>query len=73
MIPVQNIYYMLSYAFRALQAQSYRQVAAESFDHAARFSARACPFSSSEVCAKSMFHKRSRFLRCADGWMSQLP
>lgn len=35
MIPVQNIYYMLSYAFRALQAQSYRQVAAESFDHAA--------------------------------------
>ena len=27
MIPVQNIYYMLSYAFQALQAQNYKDLA----------------------------------------------
>lgn len=31
MIPIQNIYYMLSYAFQVLQEQGYRQVATESF------------------------------------------
>lgn len=35
MIPVQNIYYMLSYAFQILQEQGYRQVAAESFQNTA--------------------------------------
>lgn len=29
MIPVQNIYYMLSYAFQALQAQNYKDLATE--------------------------------------------
>lgn len=31
MIPVQNIYYMLSYAFQALQAQNYKDLATENF------------------------------------------
>ncbi|MEE8723280.1 MAG: 5-methylcytosine-specific restriction endonuclease system specificity protein McrC [Atopobiaceae bacterium] len=35
MIRVQNIYHMLAYAFRALQAKSYADVAAEEFDNAA--------------------------------------
>lgn len=31
MIPVQNIYYMLSYAFQILNEQGYRKIAAEKF------------------------------------------
>lgn len=31
MIPVQNIYYMLSYAFQALQAQNYKDLATKNF------------------------------------------
>ena len=31
MIPVQNFYYMLSYAFQALQAQNYKDLATENF------------------------------------------
>ena len=33
MIPVKNIYYMLSYAFRVLREQEYRNVATEEFDN----------------------------------------
>ena len=35
MIPIQNIYYMLSYAFQVLQEQGYRSVAAENFQNSA--------------------------------------
>ena len=35
MIPVQNIYYMLSYAFRTLQAQEYQNLATEPFHNTA--------------------------------------
>lgn len=35
MIRIQNIYYMLSYAFRILNEQGYKQVATEEFDHVA--------------------------------------
>lgn len=35
MIPIQNIYYMLAYAFRVLQEQGYRDVATEEFDNIA--------------------------------------
>ncbi|WP_276310737.1 5-methylcytosine-specific restriction endonuclease system specificity protein McrC [Bifidobacterium simiarum] len=34
-IPIRNVYYMLSYAFRALQEQQYRKLATESFDNIA--------------------------------------
>ena len=33
MIPVRNIYYMLSYAFKALSSQDYRQMALEDFSN----------------------------------------
>ena len=33
MIPIQNIYYMLSYAFRVLNPQGYKQVSVEQFDN----------------------------------------
>lgn len=33
MIPVQNIYYMLAYAFQVLQENGYRDLAAEEFDN----------------------------------------
>ena len=39
MIPVQNIYYMLSYAFRVLNERGYRDVATEQFDNAAELCA----------------------------------
>ena len=39
MIPVQNIYYMLSYAFQALQAQTYKNLATESFHNTAELCA----------------------------------
>ncbi|HEM3722395.1 TPA: 5-methylcytosine-specific restriction endonuclease system specificity protein McrC [Streptococcus suis] len=35
MIPVQNIYYMLSYAFKILHKQEYKQIATEEFKNAA--------------------------------------
>lgn len=35
MIPVRNVYYMLSYAFRALNSQGYRQMATENFKNVA--------------------------------------
>lgn len=35
MIPVQNIYYMLSYAFQVLNEQGYKDIATEQFDNVA--------------------------------------
>ena len=35
MIPIQNIYYMLSYAFQVLNEQGYRNVATEHFENVA--------------------------------------
>ena len=35
MIRIQNIYYMLSYAFQVLNEQGYKQVATEEFDNVA--------------------------------------
>ena len=39
MIPIQNIYHMLSYAFQVLREQGYRDIATESFDNAAELCA----------------------------------
>lgn len=39
MIRIQNIYYMLAYAFQVLRAQGYREVAAEEFDNVAELCA----------------------------------
>lgn len=39
MIPVQNIYYMLSYAFQALQVQNYKDLATENFHNTAELCA----------------------------------
>lgn len=39
MIPIQNIYYMLSYAFQVLKEQGYKDIAAEKFDNAAELCA----------------------------------
>ena len=33
MIPVRNIYYMLSYAFKILQAQEYENIETEKFEN----------------------------------------
>ena len=35
MIPIQNIYYMLSYAFQVLNEQGYKDVATEQFENVA--------------------------------------
>lgn len=39
MIPIQNIYYMLSYAFQTLQAENYKDLAAENFHNIAELCA----------------------------------
>ena len=39
MIPIQNIYYMLSYAFQVLNEQGYKKLATEEFDNAAELCA----------------------------------
>ncbi len=39
MIPVQNIYYMLSYAFQVLNEQGYKDIATERFDNVAELCA----------------------------------
>lgn len=39
MIRIQNIYYMLSYAFQVLNEQGYKQVATEDFDNVAELCA----------------------------------
>lgn len=35
MIPIRNIYYMLSYAFQVLNEQGYRKIATEQFHNVA--------------------------------------
>jgi 5-methylcytosine-specific restriction enzyme subunit McrC len=39
MIPIQNIYYMLSYAFQVLNGQGYKEIATEKFDNTAELMA----------------------------------
>lgn len=39
MIPIQNIYYMLSYAFQVLNGQGYKKIAMEQFDNVAELCA----------------------------------
>ena len=39
MIPIQNIYYMLTYAFQTLQAENYKDLAAENFHNTAELCA----------------------------------
>ena len=39
MIQIQNIYYMLSYAFQVLNEQGYRNIATEEFDNTAELCA----------------------------------
>ena len=39
MIPIQNIYYMLSYAFQVLNEQGYKNISTEKFDNAAELCA----------------------------------
>ncbi len=39
MIPIQNIYYMLSYAFQTLQAENYKDLATENFPNTAELCA----------------------------------
>ena len=39
MIPIQNIYYMLSYAFQTLRAENYKDLAAENFHNTAELCA----------------------------------
>lgn len=39
MIPIQNIYYMLSYAFQILTEQGYKNIATEKFENTAELMA----------------------------------
>ena len=35
MIPIKNVYYMLTYAFKVLKGQGYQKLATEEFHHTA--------------------------------------
>lgn len=39
MIPIKNVYYMLSYAFQVLNEQSYKNIATEQFHNIAELMA----------------------------------
>lgn len=39
MIPIQNVYYMLSYAFQVLNEQGYKDIATEKFNNTAELMA----------------------------------
>ena len=39
MIPIQNVYYMLSYAFQVLNEQGYKNIATEQFQNTAELMA----------------------------------
>ena len=39
MIPIQNVYYMLSYAFQVLNEQGYKNIATEQFNNTAELMA----------------------------------
>ncbi len=55
MIPIQNIYYMLSYAFHVLNEQGYKNLATEKFHNVA------------ELCAAILVKGISRQLKCGLG------
>ncbi len=54
MIPVQNVYYMLSYAFRVLNEQGYKNIATEQFNNVAELCA--------AILAKGIFVQLKRGL-----------
>ena len=55
MIPIRNIYYMLSYAFQVLNEQGYKKLATEDFDNAA------------DLCAAILIRGISYQLKCGLG------
>ena len=55
MIRIQNIYYMLSYAFQVLNEQGYRNIATEDFDNTA------------ELCAAILAHGIGNQIKCGLG------
>ena len=55
MIQIQNIYYMLSYAFQVLNEQGYRNIATEEFDNTA------------ELCAAILARGISTQVKCGLG------
>ena len=63
MIPIQNIYYMLSYAFQVLQEQGYRQVSILPTS-VQQFWNGALPDSSSEGWAESTCPKQNYCRLC---------
>lgn len=77
MIPIQNIYYMLSYAFQVLQEQGYRSVAAENFQNTADLCAaileRVFPLSSSVDWAENTGKKRNHWQAHGANWTSPHP
>lgn len=61
MIPVQNIYYMLSYAFQALQVQNYKDLATEEFHNTREASARCLPVQI-QMLENENLHNQRHFL-----------
>ena len=55
MIPIRNVYYMLSYAFQTLKTESYCHMETEEFDNAA------------DLCAEILCRGVSLQLKCGIG------
>lgn len=68
MIPVQNIYYMLAYAFQVLNENGYKNIETEQFDNVGELCAailsKGVSLQLKEVLARSMFLRQSLCHRC---------
>lgn len=66
MIPIQNIYYMLTYAFRVLNEQGYKKIVTEQFSNTADLMAsileKGLISQVKEVLEKNIYHEQNHYL-----------
>ena len=77
MIPIQNIYYMLSYAFQVLNEQCYKNIATEQFNNTGELMAaileKGIAIQISEDLVKNIFRRRRHSLLCEERLILQSP
>lgn len=77
MIPIQNIYYMLSYAFQVLNEQGYKNIATEQFHNTAELMAaileKGIAIQLKRGLVKNIFRRPRRSLLCEERLILQSP
>ena len=70
MIPIHNLYYMLSYAFQVLNEQGYKNIATEQFQNTAELMAaileKGIMVQLKRGLAENIFHRRRPYLLCEE-------